>query len=110
EGNTPEESSDEEDSDATGGDGAVEFQVVRGARPNSTADVVVKAAPNASCEITYTSPDGEVGEMRGLEPKTATGVGRVSWGWKIDPDTTPGEGTVSVTCDGSTAETSITIQ
>lgn len=105
-GNTPADEGDEED--AAGG-GEVTFQVVRGARPGSTADVVVIAPPSAQCEITYTAPDGQVGEMRGLEPKTASGNGRVSWGWKIDTDTPSGEGTVSVTCDGTTAETTIPI-
>lgn len=106
---TPAESSSDADSEGDSGSGSIEFVTVRDVRAGSTADVIVSTSPGAECTITYVTPDGAEEEVRGLEPKTASGNGRVSWGWKIDPDTTPGDGTVTVTCNGESAETTLTI-
>lgn len=105
---TPADSSSDDQQDS--GSGAVEFVTVRDVRAGSTADVVVSTEPRAECTITYVSPEGNEESVRGLEPKTASGVGRVNWGWKIDPETPAGEATVTVTCNGETAETTLTIQ
>lgn len=94
-------------SDST--DGSVEILAVRGGKPNARADTTVRTAPNAECSITYTTPDGDEGEDAGLTPKTASGNGRVSWSWKISPDTSPGTGTVTVTCDDVSVEAPIVI-
>ena len=94
-------------SDST--DGSVEILAVRGGKPNARADVTVRTTPNASCSLVFTTPDGTESDAQGLGEKAASGNGRVSWSWQISPDTTPGTGTVIVTCDGVSVEEPIII-
>lgn len=90
-------------------DGSIEILAVRGGKPNARADITVRTTPNASCSLVYTTPDGAESDAQGLGEKAASGNGRVSWSWQISPDTTPGTGTVIVTCDGVSVEEPITI-
>lgn len=90
-------------------DANIEILAVRGGKPGSRADVTVRTAPNAECSLSYTTPDGDESDEQGLGPKTASGNGRVSWSWRISPDTTPGTGAVTVTCNGVSVEEPIII-
>ena len=101
--------SDSESTQASSGSGAVDFVFVRGARPAGRGDVTVKAPAGTECSIVYANPDGEEVQAQGLEPKTATPNGRIQWAWRIEPDTTPGMGTVTVTCGDETIESEIEI-
>lgn len=94
---------------ADSSDGSVEILAVRGGKPNARADATVRTIPNAECSITYTTPDGDEGQDAGLTPKTASGNGRVSWSWRISPDTTPGTGSVTITCNDVSVEEPIVI-
>jgi hypothetical protein len=78
----------------------VQFVSVMGARPGGTASVTVQTSPNAVCAIIYSAPMSGLSTAPGLTPKTADASGRVSWTWVIDIYTTPGTGTVAVTCNG----------
>ncbi len=73
------------------------------------AIVTVRAQASASCSISYTTPAGTLAEAQGLVSKIADGTGNVSWSWLIGPNTTPGIGTVRVTCGGQTVTASIQI-
>lgn len=95
---------------AESSDGSVEILAVRGGRPNARADTTVRTTPNADCSLSYTTPDGDESDEPGLGPKTASGNGRVSWSWRISPDTTPGTGTVTVMCNDVTVEEPIIIE
>jgi hypothetical protein len=86
------------------------FLTVDGASPGHHASVTVQATPNAECSIVYTTPSGRTSKAAGLEPKTADIDGKVSWIWLIGGRTAPGTGHVTVTCNGDSAETDITIQ
>jgi hypothetical protein len=87
----------------------VTFISVQGGSPGATASVTVQTAANAGCSITYVTPKGTVSQAQGLGDKTAGGDGRVSWSWKIGTGTAPGTGSVTVTCNGVSATTDITI-
>lgn len=94
---------------ADSSDSSVEILAVRGGKPNARADTTVRTTPNAECSLSYTTPDGDESDEPGLGPKTASGNGRVSWSWRISPDTTPGTGTVTVTCGDESVEEPIII-
>lgn len=87
----------------------VTFTSVRGGRPGGTAAVSVQTAPFASCTIEYITPAGTRSVAQGLVPRTADAQGRASWSWVIGTATRPGTGTVTVTCNGVSARTGITI-
>ena len=87
----------------------VTFVSVVGGPPGGTASVTVQTSPGAQCSITYVTPAGTVSQAQGLEQKTADASGQVSWQWKIGSNTRPGTGTVTVTCNGVQASTSIQI-
>ena len=87
----------------------VTFLQVTGGPPGANAYVKVQTAANASCSISYVTPIGNPSNAQGLVSKTADGTGIVDWTWKISPGTTPGTGTVTVTCNGVSASTGITI-
>jgi hypothetical protein len=69
----------------------------------------VQTAPGVRCAITYVTPAGTNSTAAGLTPKAADATGVVSWAWLIGGNTRRGTGTVTVTCDGMTARTPITI-
>ncbi len=87
----------------------VTFTSVVGGPPGGTASATVQTSPNASCSITYVTPHGTVSRARGLYAKTAGTTGLVSWSWVIGTSTQPGTGTVTVTCNGVSANAPITI-
>jgi hypothetical protein len=85
------------------------FVSLVGGRPGGTARAVVQALPGASCSIVYVTPAGTVSQAQGLVNKTGDKAGRVEWSWIIGTATRPGTGTVTVTCNGSTARSPIQI-
>jgi hypothetical protein len=87
----------------------VTFTRVQGAKPGNVATATVQTAPAAPCTIGYVTPRGTQSEAAGLVPKTADAGGKVSWSWLIGGNTTPGTGTVTVTCNGVSASSPITI-
>lgn len=89
--------------------GGVQFVSVQGARPGGTAQVTVQTAPGATCSIQYITPAGTNSTARGLETRTATTSGQVSWSWVIGSNTRAGMGMVTVTCGGVSGRTPITI-
>lgn len=77
----------------------------------ATASLTARANPGANCTIVYTHPSGKTSVATGLEPKPAGSDGTVTWSWGISTNTKPvGNGSVTVTCDGKSAETPIVIQ
>src|SRR5207253_4489854 len=80
-----------------------------GSGPGGRAIVVAQTAPGASCSIVYQTPAGTSSAAQGLGAKIADASGMVSWSWDIGPSTSPGTGTVAVTCDGAGARTPIEI-
>jgi micrococcal nuclease len=89
--------------------GEVAITSVTGARPGGLATVVASTTPSASCSIAYTTPAGTNSTAQGLTSRAADADGTVAWTWSIGPSTQPGTGRVAVTCDGSTARSSIQI-
>lgn len=79
-------------------------------RVGSRATATAQAWPGASCSIEYITPAGRRSTAQGLEPKVAGPDGTVTWTWNIGPGTTPGTGSVTVTCDGVTTRASIVVQ
>jgi hypothetical protein len=61
------------------------------------ATATVQTAPRASCSIDVEYKSGP-SQAAGLDPKTASGTGVVSWTWLVGTRTTPGEWPVTVTC------------
>jgi micrococcal nuclease len=88
----------------------VQFEAVNGAPPGGRASVSVRAAAGAACSIRYTTPAGNPSTAAGLIAKTADETGAVSWSWVIGTSTRPGTGQVTVTCNGQSASTPITIR
>lgn len=82
---------------------------VVGANPGGRASASVIAPPNTRCTITYTAPDGRIGRLPGLDPKTTDAGGRATWTWTIATTTAPGIGTVAVECGGVTRSERILI-
>jgi hypothetical protein len=93
---------------ASGG-GSVSITTVQGNVPGGTAVVAAQTAPNASCSIAYVNPSGIPTRTAGLEDKTANGNGAVSWSWQLDAGTPGGNGLVTVTCGGTSANGQIKI-
>jgi hypothetical protein len=87
----------------------VQITSVAGARPGGRATVVVQTTAGASCSISYRTPAGTSSSAQGLTAKTADSNGIVSWTWEIGTATRPGTGTVMVTCNGTSAQSSIQI-
>jgi hypothetical protein len=88
---------------------ALEFATVQGGRPGGRATVTVRTAPGAQCSIAYTTPAGTTSTTQGLTPKAAGSDGSATWSRVIGANTRPGTGTVSVTCAGMRASSSIQI-
>jgi hypothetical protein len=88
----------------------VTFSTVTGAAPSGTATVTIQTAPRALCTIDYSGPQGHDRFADGaLHAKQADWNGVVTWSWEINPVTPAGSGTVSVSCDGVSASSPITI-
>jgi hypothetical protein len=73
----------------------------------------VDTLPGARCGIAYYTPRGNRSGAAGVsgpnEFKTADAGGFVRWDWVIGSNTTPGTGTVTVTCAGITITAGIVI-
>jgi len=87
----------------------VNFVSVSGARPGERASATIQTTAGARCSIAYKEPSGRRSTAAGLRDKTADANGKVTWTWLIGSRANPGTGTITVTCDGSTATTNISI-
>jgi len=87
----------------------VTFVKVQGASPGHYATVTVETTPNAKCSIVYTTPSGRTSTAAGLDDETSDGKGEASWTWLIGGRTNPGTGTITVTCNGVSATSDISI-
>jgi len=65
--------------------------------------------PGQSCSLSVILPSGYVSEASGLGRVTASGVGNVSWRWRIGTSTDPGTATAAVSCGTGTSSRSFTI-
>lgn len=88
----------------------ITFVSVHGANPGGYASINVETAPGAECSIRYVTPHGTISRAKGLDNQIADSDGKLTWTWNIGSKTEPGKGTVTVTCNGSTASTPIEIQ
>ena len=81
--------------------------------PGNAASITVKTAPSAACTITVAYKSGP-SRAKGLDTKTATQDGVVSWAWIVGTRTTPGTWPITVTCSAggrqATLETSFLVQ
>lgn len=96
---------------------------VTGVALGANASATMHATPGASCSIVYFHPTAKKGTDTGapgtaialrdekdLVVKTAGPDGTVTWNWVISPSTTsPGRGTVDVSCGTDKAFAAITI-
>lgn len=89
--------------------GRVILASVQGAAPGQIANVIAQTGANAFCSIVYITPSGQGSSGPGLENKNANNSGIVYWSWRISPDTKPGIGSITVTCNGVSASRAITI-
>lgn len=74
--------------------------------PGNAASITVKTAPSAACTIAVSYKSGPSRAM-GLEPKTATQDGVVSWAWIVGTRTTPGRWPITVTCSAGGRQTTL---
>jgi competence protein ComEC len=76
---------------------------------NQNATLAAQTSANASCSITVYTKSGTSG-AQGLGSKTAETTGKVSWTWRIGPNTTLGTWSISVTCNNVTQTTTYTVR
>lgn len=76
---------------------------------NEHATITVKGTPNKSYSITVMYKSGP-STAAGLEPKIADSNGVVSWTWKIGARTSEGKWKITISGDGQTVSTYITVQ
>ena len=88
---------------------SVRFTSVVAGSPGGIASVSVQTTPGASCSIEYLTPAGPASSDQGLVAKQADISGAASWSWRIGSRSSLGIGTVTVTCDGVQATTTISI-
>ncbi|MBI2062661.1 MAG: hypothetical protein HYT61_00200 [Candidatus Yanofskybacteria bacterium] len=67
-------------------------------KQNDTAQLDIKTAPEAKCDITVTLPSGNQSNAKGLEDKLADNSGTITWSWKINWNTTPGTANIDINC------------
>jgi hypothetical protein len=65
-------------------------------KPGATASLTAQTIPGAACTIKVYTKSG-TSSAKGLVPKVADGSGRVSWTWKVGPNTTPGTWRIVIT-------------
>lgn len=71
----------------------------------NVATASAQTAPRADCSIEVEYKSGP-STARGLNPKTASGAGAVTWSWIVGSRTTPGSWPVTVSCSrGGQSET-----
>jgi competence protein ComEC len=92
-----------------GGGGVTITSITRPIKRGLSATLTASTYASANCTIVYVTPSGTTSSAAGLSPKTADPAGDVSWMWTIGGSTTPGTGTVTVTCNGQSASTPIEI-
>ena len=73
----------------------------------NAAHATVRTLPGARCDIVVEYKSGP-STAQGLDPKTASGSGEVSWSWMVGTRTTPGSWPVTVTCSKSNVTRSAT--
>jgi hypothetical protein len=78
----------------------------------NVATAAARTAPGAGCSIEVDYKSGP-STARGLDPKTASAAGAVTWNWLVGTRTTPGTWPVTVTCSHSgqtdTTQRSLTV-
>jgi len=74
------------------------------------ANVQIQTTANASCFLSYTTPEGTSSDAKGLGATTADSNGICSWIWKIGPGTKPGTGELAIRANGVTRSFDIVIQ
>ena len=74
-----------------------------------SVSLTAKTSAGADCSLSYFTPAGTNSVAQGLGRRTAGSDGYVSWSWFIGTNTRPGNGTVVVTCNGSTTRSGISI-
>lgn len=73
--------------------------------PGGSAQVTIRTAPRANCEIAVEFPTGR-SRAAGLVPKTAGEDGLISWSWVVGSTTEPGNYQIVVQCsDGGRINT-----
>lgn len=92
------------------GDAAIEFVNIRGAGREGRASVTIRTAPKTICSIRYYTPSGTESQASGLGNKETDPSGVAVWTWNIGPSTTPGNGSVTVSCGNATATSPIVIE
>jgi hypothetical protein len=80
--------------------------VARGGNASAT----IQTAAGAACSISYVTPSGNKSTAQGLVSENADGSGVCAWTWKISSTTKPGNGTVTITANGSTQSFPIAVQ
>ena len=74
----------------------------------SEANLEALTLPGERCALKVTLPSGAVSGSKGTKTEPVAGEdGIVSWTWRVGSRTTPGVGSVKVTCglDGGSVET-----
>jgi beta-lactamase superfamily II metal-dependent hydrolase len=89
--------------------GQFEIYPVSPVSRNQNATLTAKTSPNAPCSIIVHTKSG-TSSAQGLNSKNADGNGKVSWVWRIGPNTTLGTWGIDVTCNGVTKSTTYTVQ
>ena len=72
-------------------------------RAGTLATVIAQTSPQTSCSIVYYHPSGKKSTARGLNVHQADATGMVTWMFRIDASTKPGDGTVTATYNGISA-------
>jgi hypothetical protein len=72
------------------------------------ATVNVQTTPNTDCSIVVEYKSGP-SQAQGLEPKTSSSTGAVSWTWLVGSRTTTGTWPVTVTCGDASAQTFVRV-
>jgi len=66
---------------------------------NSSVTVVVTTSPGATCRVKVKDHAGVLSGAAGLKKKqVADSSGTVSWTWTVEPKTSKGNSTITVTC------------
>jgi hypothetical protein len=95
--------------DAKADEVGVSILTVNGNKPGRIANVTIQTSPHVECNIVYETPAKQTSTAKGLSQQTADENGRVTWSWQIAQNTTPGKGSVTVTCGDSSETRQITI-
>lgn len=92
------------------GTGALEIvSITSPISKGANATLTAQTSPSASCSITVYYKSGP-SKAAGLDPKTASPAGLVSWTWKVGAKTTSGNWPIEVTCNNIIKETTFMVQ